>query len=449
MSKRQTTGMPKQRRAAAAAEESRREQKSRHEREAEIQRYVIIGTMVTVAVVGLILLASVINELLIVPNQIVARVNDTNITVSQFENRIRLERALLNDQINNYIFLLQSIGQDPNQFAGQEPLRTWLSQVQIPDQLGNKVVNDMVTETLIRQEAAERGLTVTQEDIDREIGRLLGYDPDTAGLAPTPTLTPTITSTPFVSPTPSPTPLPTATPEATVEATAEATAEAVAATPTWTPQPTPTATATLTAEEEAERFGTNKSDYFATLRRSTRLGDAEIQAYFETQALRRKLADAINPDLTTKVMHVDARHILVATEEEAQDILAALQNGESFADLARAASTDTGSGANGGELGWSPVTQFVDEFAAAVTDAPLGELIGPVQTEFGWHIIQVRAREERDISENDLEAVKDRRLTTYLEELRSAEDSNVEIFPIWTEHVPSDPAFVPAAQAQP
>ncbi|MBZ0286181.1 MAG: peptidylprolyl isomerase [Anaerolineae bacterium] len=443
MSKRQTTGMPKPRQAqVAAAEAAKREQKSRHEREAEIQRYIIIGTVVTVVVVGLILLASVIIDLLVVPNQTVATVNGTNISVAQFENRVRLERTLLNEQINNYIFLLQSMGQDPNQYAGQEPLRTWLSEVQIPDQLGNSVITDMITETLIRQEAAERNLSVTQEDIDREIGRLVGYDPDTAGLVPTATVTPTITPTPFVSPTPSPTLLPTATAEATGEATAEATAEVVNATPTWTPQPTPTATATRTAEEAAQAFSDTKSEYFSELGRLARLSEADIRAYFETIALRRKLADALSADVTTSIPHVDARHILVATEEEAQDVLAALQNGESFADLARAVSTDTGSGANGGELGWAPVTNFVDEFAAAVTDAPLGELIGPVETEFGWHIIQVRARENREITADELESYKDRKLTTFLEDLRTAEDGTIETFSVWTEHVPADPAFV-------
>jgi len=451
MSKRQTTGQPKAKReAAVAAEQAKQTQKSRHEREAEVQRYALYGTIGVIVVVGLILIFSVINELVLVPNQAVANVNGTNITVAQFENRVRLERALLNDQINNYVLLLQSVGQDPNQYASQEPLSGWLSQIQIPDQLGNRVINDMITDTLIRQEAAERGLTVTDEDIDREIGSLLGYDPDTAGLAPTATLTPTISPTPFVSPTPSPTPLATSTPEATDEATAEATVEAGAGTPTptWTPQPTPTATATLTADQEAEEFGTRKNDYFSALRGSARQSDSDIRAYFETRALRRKLGDALNPDLTTMAPHVDSRHILVATQEEAEDILAALQAGESFADLARAASTDTGSGANGGELGWSPVSQFVKEFSDTVATAPIGEVVGPVETEFGWHIIQVRAREDREITENDLENVKDRSVTTYIEDLRNAEDANIEIFPVWTEHVPDDPVFVPITAGQ-
>lgn len=446
MSKRQTTGQPKPKRTAAvAAEQTKQTQKSRQQREAEIQRYIFLTTIAVAVVVGLILLFAVINELLIVPNQTVANVNGTTISVAQFESRVRLERALLNDQINNYVLLLQSIGQDPNQYASQEPLSGWLSQIQIPDQLGNRVINNMITDTLIRQEAAERGLTVTDEDIDREIGSLLGYDPDTAGLVPTATVTPTITPTPFVSPTPSPTPLPTNTPEATAEATADATAEAGADAPTmtWTPQPTPTATATLTAEEEAAEFGTRRNDYFSALRNAARQSDSDIRAYFETLALRRKLADDLNPDMTTMAPHVDSRHILVATQEEAEDILAALQAGESFADLARAASTDTGSGANGGELGWSPVSQFVDEFSVAVAEAPINEVVGPIETEFGWHIIQVRAREDRQISESDLDNVKNRRVTSYLEEQRNAEDANIEIFPVWTEHVPNDPVFVP------
>ena len=85
--------------------------------------------------------------------------NDNTITVSEFQDRVRLERALLNLQINNFVANLSASGLDPNQFAGQEPLRTWLSQVQIPDQLGNSVVNTMVDNLLVRQqaEACQRG----------------------------------------------------------------------------------------------------------------------------------------------------------------------------------------------------------------------------------------------------------------------------------------------------
>src|SRR5690606_33943270 len=120
-------------------------------------------------------------------------------------------------------------------------------------------------------------------------------------------------------------------------------------------------------------FTTTRDGFFNQLKTQARLSDADINAYFEVQVLRGKLQDAIaaEQNISETGMFVNARHILVETEEQAQDILAALAAGESFAELARSASTDTSSGANGGELNWAPITNYVKPFADAVRDAPI------------------------------------------------------------------------------
>lgn len=444
--RRQTTGLPKDKQKPAAAadpQKDAREHKSRAEREAQIQRWVVIGTVVTVAVVAVILVAALVIELVVTPNQVVATVNGETITVSQFERRVRLERALLNQQINGYLALITAQGLDPNQYAGQEPLRTWLAQVQIPDQLGNEVINRMVDDELVRQEAAARGISVSDEDVQKRISSFFGFDPLTAGQPATETPTPTVTPTPFVSPTPSP--VPTSTPAPVAEVTAEATGEATAAveaTATGTPFPTAMPTATLTAEELTTEYHQQRDEFFAYLRSSARLSDADINAYFEAQALRTALRDAVIETPENQALYVNARHILLETEADALDVVEALRNGESFAELARAVSTDTGSGSQGGELGWSPTGGFVAPFAQAVTDAPLGEIAGPVQSEFGWHVIQVRGREFRPVSAREGEQLKDQQFTTWLEDRRAAEDVNVEIASIWVDFVPTDPVFV-------
>ncbi len=438
----QTTGVPKSKpRPTAGQDEKKVEYKSRAEREAEIQRYVILGTIITVGVIVLILLAAIVVEFFITPNQPVARVNEQTITVADFETRVRMQRALLNQQINGYLSLIEIQGLDPNQFVGQEPLRTWLSQVQIPDQLGNSVINTMVDDLLMRQEAAELGITVSQEDIDRQIEGFFEFNAETAGQPPTETPTPTITPTPFVSPTPSPEPTITPTP---AEATEEAT-EAVEATPTWTPIPTSTTEPTRTAEEQIQQFNQDRDTYFANLRRTARISDDDIRRYFETLAIREALRDEVTPEITSDALHASVRHILVSTQEEAEDLLAALAANESFAALAQAASTDTGSGAQGGELGWAPITDYVLPFAEAVAAAEIGEVVGPVESEFGFHIIQVHARENREITESQVENAKNRRFENYLEELRESEDADFEIFPNWVDHIPSEPVFIRAA----
>ncbi len=86
----------------------------------------------------------------------------------------------------------------------------------------------------------------------------------------------------------------------------------------------------------------------------------------------------------------NAAHILVATQEEADAIKTELAGGADFAELAKAKSTDTGSGANGGDLGWFGLGMMVKPFEDAVVGAKVGEVTGPVQTDFGYHLILVK-----------------------------------------------------------
>ncbi len=86
---------------------------------------------------------------------------------------------------------------------------------------------------------------------------------------------------------------------------------------------------------------------------------------------------------------VHARHILVATEEEARQVLQRLKAGEDFAQLAQELSRDTASGKNGGDLGWFGRGVMVKPFEEAAFALEVGQWSEPVQTQFGFHIIQV------------------------------------------------------------
>ena len=85
-----------------------------------------------------------------------------------------------------------------------------------------------------------------------------------------------------------------------------------------------------------------------------------------------------------------AAHILVDSEEKANDLKAQLEGGADFAELAKANSTDTGSGAYGGELGWFGLGMMVKPFEEAVVAAEVGKVAGPVKTDVGWHLILVK-----------------------------------------------------------
>jgi peptidyl-prolyl cis-trans isomerase C len=100
-----------------------------------------------------------------------------------------------------------------------------------------------------------------------------------------------------------------------------------------------------------------------------------------------------------------ARHILVKTEEEAKDALAQLAKGVKFETIASEKSLDTGSKANGGDLNWAPPGRYVKPFAEALTKLKKGETTKtPVQTQFGWHVIQLQ--DERPLKVPSFEEAK-------------------------------------------
>lgn len=135
--------------------------------------------------------------------------------------------------------------------------------------------------------------------------------------------------------------------------------------------------------------------------------DSEYQTrivFYQAKALRdayfeKKLKATITDDLVRKyydeqaalikpVERFRARHILVATEQEAKDVAAKLKKGEKFEVLAKSISLD-GSKDFGGDLGYFTADEMVSEFATAAKALKKGETSGPVKTEFGWHIINL------------------------------------------------------------
>ncbi len=96
-----------------------------------------------------------------------------------------------------------------------------------------------------------------------------------------------------------------------------------------------------------------------------------------------------------------ARHILVATEAEAKDIYAKLKGGADFAKLAAEKSTDKASGASGGDLGFFTADQVVEPFSKAAFALKDGEIAQPVESQFGWHVIQALSRRNSSASAFD------------------------------------------------
>ena len=88
------------------------------------------------------------------------------------------------------------------------------------------------------------------------------------------------------------------------------------------------------------------------------------------------------------VSKINASHILVKTDGEAYLILQKIREGASFEEMAKQKSICP-SGKRGGNLGWFGRNQMVKEFETAAFSAKKSQIIGPVKTQFGWHIIRI------------------------------------------------------------
>ena len=113
-----------------------------------------------------------------------------------------------------------------------------------------------------------------------------------------------------------------------------------------------------------------------------------LKAHPVSDEALHKEYDAIKGQMGDKEYKV--RHILVDTEDEAKDVIAQLQKGEKFDKLAAERSKDTGSKTKGGDLDWNTPANFVKPFSDAMVALPKGKFTTtPVQTQFGWHVIEV------------------------------------------------------------
>ncbi|MGC1387338.1 MAG: peptidylprolyl isomerase [Steroidobacteraceae bacterium] len=181
---------------------------------------------------------------------------------------------------------------------------------------------------------------------------------------------------------------------------------------------------------QAEKEGLDKDpDTAAQLEvlRIRVLADAESQKYLKGQ----EPTDAqLHAEYDTAIASMDktedhARHILVSIKDQADQILKKLKGGAKFEDLAKSQSLDTGSKANGGDLGWFTTSHMVKPFADAVKVLKKGEITPqPVQTQYGWHVIQLEDTREAapppfdQVKAQLVNAVIRKKLQAYVEDLK-------------------------------
>jgi peptidyl-prolyl cis-trans isomerase C len=125
---------------------------------------------------------------------------------------------------------------------------------------------------------------------------------------------------------------------------------------------------------------------FLEQKADARVSDAEIRKIYDQKVAELKGKEEIK-----------ARHILVDSEDKAEDIAEKIRKGAKFEDIAKKESLDKGTGVKGGDLGWFTEEQMVPEFSKAAFKLKKDAISDPVKSSFGWHIIQVQDRRKVEV----------------------------------------------------
>lgn len=392
--------MSKSTRAPQVPKELTRKHLARAERDARATRYLVLGVGAAVALAVLAIVFGVLRESVFLPNEPVARVGDQTILTREFQQRVRLARLGLINEMNFY----QNLGM-------QEQAAQALQQLGDPQGLGSEVINTLVNEAIYRQAAPSLGVSVSDDEVQQAIEEEFDYH--------------------RIPPTPAPTrtPAPTPTASATVTVTLQ---------PTFTPAPTATP---VTLEGFQQMFQQALGDL-------GQLGfsEADYRSFRKNQLIAGKVQTAVVRDVITTTDQVQFQYILASAQADidaVQTAIAADGFDEVYGQVL--SSTFVITAASAGDVPFvskadlSEATQFGPRFADAVFTAPISSTFGVITDTSGslYFLGRVLDRAVRDLDSAAYERAQSRAFQDWLAQKRT--ELTVEVL-TWDDRVPTDPS---------
>lgn len=386
--------------------------------------------LIAVAIIGLVVAGVwACRQLVAAPNEAVAEVDGETITVGEYQERVRVERLREIAQLRQAIELNNMQTSLGSMFQVTR-LQLRLKQPQESggevNEIGKEILDQMIREALVRQEARRRGLTASDEDIQRRMEENVGYyrhgTPTpfpTATPAPDPSATPTLLFTPV--------PVTPVAPEATLP---------------------PLPTVTPITEAGFQRILAQSLAEWGAVG----FTEADLRRLVEAQVLEQKLRDALAAELPNPDEHVQGAFIMFRSQADAQRALDRLDAGEDFMKLMEAVrSGQLDMSGRPGQIPWSPrgslAPRYGDEFEQHAFNTPVGGHSAPFTDKDGrYFIVYIADRQVRELDPFSLQFRKDTLFSQWLEARRKAV---VTIRDDWRSHIPLDPALPAELAATP
>lgn len=435
-----------------------KEKRSKHEKDLKQLKWLKIGAGIIGVLIVFVLIAGIVYEYAYKPNKVLGRVENDKITVSNYQEYVRYQRTNIISNYNYIAQLYQMMGMPMD----ENTRSTYESQLSpaYAGVLGQQAYSTMMDNLIMKNAAGSLNISVSDDEVEAEMKKMWGYFPDGTP-TPQPTTepyvnTPTVSAEQIALLNYTPTPTATATDSALSSLTEEsgpeplsstdipevtATPEAIAteaaasqAEPAETVQPTPSLTPTTYTEEIYKENVVNQfknNQYYSEK-------FFKEQVYY--QLLKEKVKKQLESGITREADMVWARHILVATEDEAKKVIERLDNGEDWNVVANEVSLDNSNKANGGDLGWFTKGSMVAPFETAAYEQEVGTYSKtPVKTDYGYHIIQIIGHEIRPLTSTQYQTAVTNAFNKWIEEektkLKVSESND------WMDFVPTEPTF--------
>ncbi len=368
-----------------------RKQIGRAERDARLNRWIIIGAISIGVLVVAVVVFGYLSEVVFKGREPVATVAGESITTSDFQNHFRYRQAMVEQELS--VTRAQQLQIDPTDTAADFYLQQLNQQIRELESLltaegaltlGDQVLQEMTQEVLIRQEAGNRGITVSDAEIDAEIESLFGFDPQAA--------------------------------------------DAI------------TGTATLTGTQglTREEFEASYADYIDNVVEPSGLSEDDFRSMVEGSLLYNRVNESIGNQVPTTADQVQLLFFSFPTEEEALAVAERLDAGDTWEDIqAELEAQETGMSQTG-DLDWRPqgylTDLFGEEIAQAVFEAEIGSPTAPlVGSTERYYIFEVTGHEVRELDESALSYEQYSAFQSWLEE----QQQYVERSEDWQDKIPT------------